>query len=384
MLGIVLIGLLTSTVSATSPSGDVRITTPFPRVQVDKGHNIQSQVTIYNDADEGKSFDLSITSPNGWYASLNYKDYVIKSIFIDSKKSSDLDFNAYPFPNTKSGNYTFLVDVLSRDKISETSLTIEVDVANNTAIPSGIALSSPNPSMEAATGNEYEFSVTVTNLSNEGKLIDLTSTSPANWKVTFMPAYENNQILSMALDPNISGVLRVTVIPPQNVVPGSYDIIVMAKTGTIIKDLHLKVSVTGTFNIALSPQNNLLSLDAEAGKEAYLTLTTKNSGTGTLSNLLFSSGKPTGWDVQFAPDSVSSLSAGYSVDTRVIIKPPSDSIPGDYSVTLSATADPLQTHDEIELRVTVYGSQTWGYTGIGIIVSLVALLLVVFWRFGRR
>jgi uncharacterized membrane protein len=55
---------------------------------------------------------------------------------------------------------------------------------------------------------------------------------------------------------------------------------------------------------------------------------------------------------------------------------------GDYSVSLRVEGE--KSTKDMEFRVTVKASTAWGWIGIGIIVLVIAGLVVLFIRLGRR
>jgi len=109
-----------------------------------------------------------------------------------------------------------------------------------------------------------------------------------------------------------------------------------------------------------------------------------NDGSAMLERVTFSSNKPTGWVVTFEPSSVSQVSPDTPAQVTVNVKPAADAIPGDYSVKIYVSAEPRATTANIEFRVTVLGSTAWGFVGLLIILVVVAGLVFIFWRLGRR
>ena len=72
-----------------------------------------------------------------------------------------------------------------------------------------------------------------------------------------------------------------------------------------------------------------------------------------------------------------------SVQTvEAVIKPPQGAISGDYSVTLSAQSE--NTSNTLELRVTVFRPNIWGWVSLFLGLLVIGGLLWVYPRFGRR
>jgi uncharacterized membrane protein len=108
-----------------------------------------------------------------------------------------------------------------------------------------------------------------------------------------------------------------------------------------------------------------------------------NSGTAAVENITFSSIKPEGWEITYNPEEVDLLEAGLAQEVDVVIAPPSKAIAGDYSVTLYADGKQYSA-DYLTLRVTVQTSTIWGGAGVAIVVAVIAGLIVMFMRLGRR
>ena len=67
---------------------------------------------------------------------------------------------------------------------------------------------------------------------------------------------------------------------------------------------------------------------------------------------------------------------------EVAITSAEQALVGDYSVSLAVEGE--KTTKDVELRVTVQASTVWGWLGIGIIVLVIAGLVFMFVRLGRR
>jgi len=142
------------------------------------------------------------------------------------------------------------------------------------------------------------------------------------------------------------------------------------------------VALTGTYKLDAGTASGLLSLNAVRGKEGNLSIYVRNSGSAILNNVGFLSVKPENWNVEFNPERIEALPPGELKQVEVSITPADQALVGDYSLGISADAGKLSKN--MELRVTVLASTAWGWIGIGIIVLVMAGLVVLFIRLGRR
>jgi len=150
-----------------------------------------------------------------------------------------------------------------------------------------------------------------------------------------------------------------------------------------LKDkIELKAIITAKYELQLDTPTGRLNTDATAGKENFMILVVKNTGTAEMEKITFSSEKPNGWLVTFIPDKIESLPALHQVEIKVNIKPPAKTIAGDYMVTLKASNK--EAFDDVEIRVTVLTPTIWGWVGVGIVVVVIAALSGIFLFLHRR
>ena len=70
---------------------------------------------------------------------------------------------------------------------------------------------------------------------------------------------------------------------------------------------------------------------------------------------------------------------------EVTITPADQALVGDYSVGLRVeSGTPPKADKTIEMRISVTASAAWGWIGIGLIVFVMAGLVFLFSRLGRR
>jgi len=134
--------------------------------------------------------------------------------------------------------------------------------------------------------------------------------------------------------------------------------------------------------MALAPAGELYNTTAKAGKDNYFSIEVGNLGTAAIDNIKFSSTKPTGWTIEFSPDKIESLPAFDSQTVDINMKPPTETIAGDYQITVRASGE--QASEKIDIRVTVETPTIWGWVGVGIILVVIAGLAYIFMRFSRR
>jgi uncharacterized membrane protein len=248
-----------------------------------------------------------------------------------------------------------------------------------------IELTTPYTKLEGTSGASFEFEVTLNYQGSEALIFNLSVTGPQGWAVYITPSYPKDQrIGDIRLEPGATSGNRISVaaVSPSWAEPGEYQVTVEASSDEIKGTLNLTPVITAKYGISLTTPDGRLSTKATAGKDNYFTLVVANTGSAAIENITFSSDKPTGWTVDFAPEGIDSLIAGGSQTIDTNIKPGAKAIAGDYEVILSAKGE--QGTTEVSIRVTVETPTVWGWVGVIIIVLVVAGLAFVFMRFSRR
>jgi uncharacterized membrane protein len=124
-------------------------------------------------------------------------------------------------------------------------------------------------------------------------------------------------------------------------------------------------------------------VNVTAGKTTVYTVSLVNNSSAPVTNIIFSSDKPSDWEIDFPQNGISFLAVGATENMDVKIIPPAGTIAGDYLITLSAKGNEI-TASDLQVRVTVEVPTIWGWVGVAIIVVVIIGLAYVFMRFSRR
>lgn len=263
---------------------------------------------------------------------------------------------------------------------------------NQTSPAEKITLSCQYPSINSYYGSSFSYTVDLQYTGGkEPRVFDLQVKVPDGFTSSITPSYgSSSEIASIRLDPTKAypDSITVTAVPYswQKAQPGEYPITVAASSGDIKGSIDLKAIVTAKYDLELKTSTGLLNTNATSGKDNYLTVSISNTGTADLEKISFSSktSAPSGWSITFDPKEIDLLPAGGTRDVQVDIKPAQKSISGDYMVTVSAQPQAKNAFGSFDLRVTVLTPTIWGWVGIAIVVLVVAGLIYMFMRLGRR
>ena len=249
-----------------------------------------------------------------------------------------------------------------------------------------------HPRIEAIAGADFVFEVEFKfagEILGESRSFELASKAPQGWEVYMTPQFEKEKHIS-AIDLKPGGIAytdktRLVAKAPFWPLPepGEYKIILEAVSGDLKDSLELTAVITAAYNLLLAPAGERYNTTATAGRDNYFSIQVGNLGTAPIDKINFSSEKPEGWTIEFKPDKVDSLEALDTQTLDINIKPPPETIAGDYVITLRASGVQA-TSMEMALRVTVETPTIWGWVGIGIIVIVIIGLIFIFMRFSRR
>jgi len=328
---------------------------------------------------------LKLTAiPEGWKVWTKTYSYGVSGVHVESDKTKNVTLRVEPKGDVKPGEYK--VDIHAQTEDGQLSATTQVGIVveekKEEKKAEGVKITTSYPVLRGPTDAEFEFSLEVDNKLDKDTIYNLSAQGPTNWEINFKPAYEDKFISSLRLKADQSQSMAVAVKPFPLAKPGEYPIKVKVNSPEAEAKAELTVVLTGTYKLDAGTANGLLSLNTVRGEQGNLSVYVKNSGSAPLSNLQFLSFKPENWKVEFTPEKVDTLPPGELEQVEVAITPAEEALVGDYSVGISADAGKVSKG--LELRVTVMASTAWGWIGIGIIVLVVAGLVVLFIRLGRR
>ncbi|MFC1967972.1 NEW3 domain-containing protein [Chloroflexota bacterium] len=376
-------------IMAVEPERSISLSTTFLDITIGKEQDVKLSIMASNRGEVDEDMEITISSaPEGWEARLTDRDwgtpYSVRGLHIAAgeEEPKTIYFQTQPPAQVEQGDYTFILKAIATDKQVESSLKISIRVEEKATVLEKVKLSTTYPVLRGPSGASFEFGVDIVNEGSEDHSFDLSATAPPQWEISFRPSYEQKQISTIGIKARETQKIEVELSPPEDAPPGNYVIPIEASSGNIKGAIDLAIVLTGTRELDLSTATGRLNTEATSGQEHHLSLVLASTGSDEVRDIDFSSSKPGGWVVTFNPDKLDSLATKMSREIDVTIKPTGKTIAGDYEVTLRATG--FGASDEVSLRVAVGTSTTWGWIGIGIILLVVAGVLALFQRLGRR
>ncbi len=392
VLGVLLCGMTVLLPSAFAdetkkdlPPRKIVVAPEYPSIVVPEGEDVSVDLTVRNGGRQDEIIDLSITSvPKGWKAWIKTYSFKIKGIFVESDSSKTPTFKAEPDKSVGPGKYVFPIKAQTRDGqlTSESELIVTVEGKKEEKKAEGIKITTSYPVLKGPTDAKFEFSIEVENKTDKDAIFNLAYECPKNWEVNFKPSYEDKYFSSLRIKKDQSQSMAVQVKPYVLAVPGEYPIKVKVSSDQAQGEVMLSVVLTGTYKLDAGTADGLLSLNAYQGKTANMSFYVKNTGSATQNGIKFMTFKPENWNVEFSPEKIDTLPPGKLQQVEMTITPADQALVGDYSVGVNVEGE--KNTKDLEFRVTVRASTAWGWIGIIIIVLVVAGLVSLFVKMGRR
>lgn len=368
------------------PPRSIAMAPEYPGVIIPPGEDVEMDLILYNKGKSDEIIDVSITSiPKGWKARVKTYRFTVTGAHVENGESTRLTFFAEPEKkDVKPGKYVFRVEARTQDGAFTSKQNIVATVSEKAEKEKEkmVTVTTSYPVLRGPTDATFEFSLEVDNKLDKDKVYNLISKGPENWEINFKPAYEDKFISSVRLEKNQSKSVAVEVKPYRLAEAGEYPINVRVGSADAKAEAKLTVNLTGTYKLEAGTPTGLLSLAAQKGKDANLSIYVKNTGSATNHNIKFISIKPENWKVEFEPEKIEALKADELKQVEVTITPAEEALVGDYSVILNIDGEKDQK--TMEMRVTVKASTTWGWIGIGIILLVIVGLGGLFTWLGRR
>ncbi|MEN3010692.1 MAG: NEW3 domain-containing protein [Candidatus Bipolaricaulaceae bacterium] len=377
--------------------------TEYPTVVLSPDRELSLDVILRNTGVSSETVVLEVAGPSGWNARFETSSYPVMQIgavylLAEAEKPTTVRFKAKPPSGARAGTYTFTLTARTEDGKLSQSLPVRV-VLQATPTPTDteketkLTLSVSYPSLENPAGKDFTYDITIRNEASTERVVNLRGQVPFLWRAYFTPRWQTDtRITSIKVGANSTETVRFVVTPPVGVEQGEYPLVFVAQADGDTASLSLKAVVTGTYDLRLGTESEVTgqgdtrNIRATEGRERTFTLYLWNAGTAPLTNLTFFATKPAGWEVTFVPERIEELPplslALKPEKVTVKIKPAARAIPGDYQVSLVASA--TQDREQMDLRVTVAAGMGWGWVGVGVVVVVVAGLTGIFVRLGRR
>ena len=372
-LAIVALSGLGSTALA---AGGLTVTVPYPGVVVGPGSKVTFQVTIKTTT--AGRVDLSLNGvPSGWTAYVRGGGTDITAVQTNGKDPVSATVEV-TVPADATGTKEITLHASGLGDSVDTTLDVQVQAA----AAGDVTLTTDVPTQKGSSSTTFTFNLTIDNSTAQDLTFSVNAQGPDGW-TTDARLTGSSAAASAIVKAGETSSVTITANPPDTVAAGQYPIDVTATAGAKQVKTQLGVEITGSYTLAMSTPNQVLSASGGAGTATTQQLTLTNSGTSDITNVTVTGTGPTNWKFAFDQATIASIPAGQTVTVNATITPSSDAIAGDYQVTFTATGD-QSTSATQTIRFTVQTSIVGGLIGVGLVIVVAVALWFVFRRYGRR
>ena len=361
--------------AAPAAAANVDLYTAYAHLVASPGQSITYTIDVINNTDQIQTVPLEFDNGGheGWEAELTVGGNPVKQLSIrpDSERSVTLTLKV-PLQVDK-GDYNFRIDAGQHG-----SLPIKVTVSEQGTYRS--ELTSDQPNLQGHADSDFTYSLKLNNRTAEKQTYALSAEVPQGWDARFQKG--GNSITSVEVEPNNTETITLKVTPAEKAAADTYKIPVRASNNNTSAELTLEAVITGTYDIQLTTPDERLNTSITAGGTRNVELLVKNNGSADLTDIKLTSTTPANWEVTFEPKTINVIKPGQSVPVTATIKSAKEALPGDY--VLSMTASAAEKSTDAVFRVTVKTSMLWGWVGVLIGLAVIGGVYWLIRKYGRR
>jgi uncharacterized membrane protein len=362
---------------------DITLYTPYTGLSVTPGESLDYDIDVLNNSYEIKSLSFAVQNlPEGWDYTItsggkNIEELAVKSKNFKNENEESIDLKVNVPLKIEKGNYSFtLIANIETGEVFK--LPLEVKIAERGVFETEFTVDQNN--MEGYSDSTFTYDTTLRNRTAEKQHYALKADAPRGWDVRFREA--GSYVTSVTIESGESKTISVKVEPAVNVEAGTYKFSVEANSGSTSKKAALETVIKGKYGLNLSTSSGRLSREIVAGENKSIDLKIKNSGTVILRDIKLNATTPSDWSVDFEKDEISKLEAEETATITADVKASDQAIAGDYQLTLKANTP--EASSQADIRITVKTSILWGWVGVLIILTVIAVIFYFIKKYGRR
>ena len=227
---------ITVTVGEEVPA-KLKLTTNFPDLRGTATTSFKYRISVTNDSGRDSTINLSADAPKNFQVTFTeaYGSQQLTSIPIEAGKSKDIDVALAIPRETTAGDYKLSVHAKTEQVSADLPVTLTI-IGQPRLSVSGV---NGRLSGNAYAGQDSELTVVLRNDGSEAaRDIELTATTPDQWKAVFEP----KTVLQLAAGAQLE--VKVTLTPSPRAIAGDYQTTFRASaTGGISESANFRITV---------------------------------------------------------------------------------------------------------------------------------------------
>ncbi len=296
---------------------------------------------------------------------------------VDGRATFEIPPGVYTVKISKGGYY----DKEIRDVEVKAGKTTDLGTIYLEKMAYYVELAVSNPRLTATLGANPVFEFRIENL---GYADDTYRLEVNGLPAGIFPAFrmDGATISEVFVEGGDSKQVNLELLLSPTAKPGKYEFEVCV-LGRYESCKNLTLSLQGEYRVAFEPEGGRYLFTAEVGEIKNINAVIRNIGRGaTLTSVNLSIEAPRDWKVEIHPSIVPAIKPYESVPVRITISVPPDAIPSEYKLKVKIVSDQVERTEEI--RVVVRERSYSTIIGIAIVLTALAVVLLIFRKFGRR
>jgi len=217
----------------------IGITADFPSLKGGPTDTFTYTLTVTNNTPTSEAFNFAPQGPEGWTVTASPQaEARAATLTIDGGSEAKISVTATPPASVAAGKYPITLSVTAANGATG-QIPLEADVAGTPKLD--LATASGRVDMSGHSNKATKETLVITN-SGTSDLDDvqLVSTPPKDWNVTFSPTSVTG------IKPNGSAQVIATVTPAKNSVSGDYPLVLKATSGSLSQEVDMRYRVTSS------------------------------------------------------------------------------------------------------------------------------------------
>lgn len=210
------------------------LTSEQPSIQGHAETTFDFSATLRNRTAEKQLYALRAKAPAGWDVKFSVGGTDVASVNVEPNASEEITISAVPPKQIKAGSYKIPIEATTNSTSAETEF--EVVITGTYAME----LTTPNEllSTSVTSGSSKKLDLVVKNTGTSPlNDINLSSTAPTDWEVTFEPQTIDS------LEPGKTANVQATIKADEKAIAGDYVVNMSAQTAEKTADAQFRVAV---------------------------------------------------------------------------------------------------------------------------------------------